>query len=283
MPSQPTSAQFLHPHSSLFLAIRTSGNQRPTIEAWLRWWHEVSKTPYEVSDPAVAERKLAWWAKAVTLSFEMPPQHPVLKAIAPGSGVLTGPPIDLWLSQLQALSELSGQTRWMDDTALERHIDASTGAACQSITWLMGAREEETLKIARNMAQGLRRAHLLFRLGQDAKKGWLHIPIDCLQKHDVKAHELLRPAPAPHPIHVLNLLEAWQQDAKQRLLSAIDEAKTLPREEKRFLKPLVVLSRLHLQLLEDLQKQHFPMLHQRVSVGPWRKLWISRKAAWTWF
>ncbi len=273
---------FLRPHSSMSLALRACGSQKATIEAWLRWWHEVSKTPYCVSEPAIAERKLSWWAKAVNLSFETPPQHPLLKAIAPGAGVLRAPPIDLWLTQLQALMELNGQTRWLDDATLARHIDASTGAACQSVAWLMGTREEATFQVARTLAQGLRRAHILSRLGQDAQKGWLHIPVDYLQTHGVKAHELLRPTPAPHPNHVIKLLDAWQQDAKQRLLASIDEARLLPRQEKRALKPLVVLSRLYLQLLDDLQKQRYPMLHQRISVGPWRKLWTSRKASWTW-
>lgn len=273
---------FLRPHSSMSLALQACGHQKATIEAWLRWWHEVSKTPYIVSEPTIAERKLSWWAKAVNLSFETPPQHPLLKAIAPGSDVLRAPPIDLWLTQLQALMELNAQTRWLDDVTLSRHIDASTGAACQSVAWLMGTREEATLQIARQLGQGLRRAHILSRLGQDAQKGWLHIPVDFLQTHGVKAHELLRPPPTPHPAHVINLLDAWQQDAKQRLLAGIDEARALPRQEKRLLKPLVVMSRLYLQLLDDLQKQRYPMLHQRVSVGPWRKLWTSRKISWTW-
>jgi phytoene synthase len=273
---------FLRPHSSLALALKTCGKQRGTVEAWLRWWHEVSATPYAVSDPSVAERKLAWWAKAVTLSFEIPPQHPLLKSVAPGSGVLTAPPIDFWLSQLHALIELSGQTRWLEDAALSQHIEASTGAACQSVAWMMGAREEQTLHVARDMAQGLRRAHILARLGQDAQRGWLHVPVDWLQKHGVKAHELLRPAPTPHPTHVLDLLNAWKTDAQQRLVQAIEQARSLPRQERRLLKPLVVLSRLDLQLMEDLQKQQYPMLHQRLSVGPWRKLWASHKAAWTW-
>jgi 15-cis-phytoene synthase len=280
----PSSApHFIRPYSSLALALRSCGKRRPTIEAWLHWWHEVSNTPYHVTDPSVAEKKLAWWAKAITLSFEIPPQHPLLKAIAPGSGVLTSPPIDLWLSQVHAMSDLCAQTRWLDDATLNRHIDGSTGAACQSVACMMGAKEEGSLQIAREMGQGLRRAHILARLGQDSKKGWLHIPIDWLQKHDVKAHALLKPAPTPHPPQLVQLLDAWQTDATERLKQSLSNAAQLPRKDKRALKPLVVLCKLNLQLLGDLKQQQYPMLHQRVSVGPWRKLWTSRKAAWTWF
>lgn len=280
-PKPPT--EFIRPYSSLALALRTCGRQRPTVEAWLRWWHEISSTPYAVSDPSVAEKKLAWWAKAITLSFEMPPQHPLLKAIAPGSGVLTAPPIDLWLSQVHAMGDLCAQTRWLDEATLSRHIEGSTGAACQSVACLMGAKDDKTLHVAKEMAQGLRRAHILSRLGQDAQQGWLHIPIDWLQKHDVKAHALLKPQPAPHAAQIVQLLNAWHDDTQERIRHSLSQAAALPRAEKRTLRPLVVLCKLNLQLLDDLKAQQYPMLHQRVTVGPWRKLWASRKTAWTWF
>jgi len=271
---------FLRPYSSLQLALRASHKQAPVLQAWLRWWHEISSTPYVVSEPSVAETKLAWWAKAVTLSFETPPQHPLLKAIAPGKGVIQGPPIDLWLSQIRAMLQLSAQTRWLDEAALTQHIDASTGAACESVAWLMGVREPNALQIARDMGQGLRRAHILSRLGQDTQNGWLHIPIDFLQQHNVKAHELLKPAESGVSDEVLALLDAWQTQAHQQLASSIASVKKLSRKERQQLKPLLLLSKLNVQLIEDLKTQRYPVFKQRLMVGPLRKLWISRKLNW---
>lgn len=274
---------FPRPYSSLNLALHACGKHRPTVEAWLRWWNEISSTPYHVSDPGVGEKKLAWWAKAITLSFQSPPQHPLLKAIAPGSGVLITPPIDLWLSQVQAMMTLCGQTRWLDEATLAAHIEDSTSAACRSVVWLMGSHDEQALEVAGALGQGLRRAHILARLGQDASKGWLHIPVDWLQRFNVKAHELLKPAPAPYPEPIQQLLKAWHDDVQTRLQDSLNAARKLPREHRKALKPLVVLASLNLQLLADLQAQQFPMLHQRVLVGPWRKLFKSRQASWTWF
>lgn len=277
----PTSeVTFLRPYSSLQLALKASHKQAPLIQAWLRWWHEISSTPYSVSEPSIAETKLAWWAKAITLSFETPPQHPLLKAVAPGKGVIQAPPIDLWLSQIRAMLQLSAQTRWLDEATLTQHIDASTGAACESVAWLMGAREPKVLEIARLMGQGLRRAHILSRLGQDTQRGWLHLPIDFLQQHNVKAHELLKPAESGVSAEVLGLLDAWQAQAREQLIDSISAVKKLSRKEKQLLKPLLLLCKLNVQLLDDLKAQGYPVFKQRLMVGPLRKLWIGRKVAW---
>lgn len=273
-------ASFLRPYSSLQLALKASHKQSPVIQAWLHWWHEISSTPYSVSEPSVAETKLAWWAKAVTLSFETPPQHPLLKAVAPGKGVIQAPPIDLWLSQIRAMLQLSAQTRWLDEATLTQHIDASTGAACESVAWLMGVRAPEVLQIAREMGQGLRRAHILSRLGQDTQKGWLHFPIDFLQQHNVKAHELLKPTDSGVSAQVIALLDTWQNQTRQQLIDSIAAVKKLSRKEKQQLKPLLLLCKLNLQLMDDLKTQGYPVFKQRLMVGPLRKLWISRKVAW---
>jgi phytoene synthase len=268
------------PGSSLQLALMAAGPHRQALTAWVRWWHEVSDIPYSVSDPSVADRKLAWWGQAVADAFQSPPQHPLLQAMTRPGIPLTEPPLALWLEQIEGLRTLTQQTRWLDDAPLERHAWATTGAAAEGLVWLMGAREPQVLSLARRLGVGLRRAHILARLGQDAQQGWLHIPIDTLQAHDVKAHELLKPAPGPAKDEIRQLLSFWHQRCAQDLQNALSEAQALPAEQRRALKPLVVLSRLNLALMDDLSKAAYAVLRQRILLGPWRKLWLGWRAQW---
>src|SRR6218665_3339319 len=109
------------PGSSLHLALLSTGPNRPSLQAWARWWHEVSRIPYEVSDPSIADRKLAWWAQAVKDAFRQPPQHPLLRDLLLRHGQIDtagAPPLDLWLQQIEGLQVLTQQTRWMDEVTL---------------------------------------------------------------------------------------------------------------------------------------------------------------------
>ena len=54
------------------------GFEEAALQAWAAWCHEVSRIPYSVSDASVGERKLAWWAQAVSNGFSQAPQHPLL-------------------------------------------------------------------------------------------------------------------------------------------------------------------------------------------------------------
>jgi len=103
----------------------------------------------------------------------------------------------------------------------------------------------------------------------------LHIPVDMLQQHDVRAHEFLRPGPdAPTPA-MLSLMSAWQADVVNRLNAAMAQLAALPSPERQALRPLRILTRLTLLLMQDLAEQNYPVVRQRISVGPWRKIWAT--------
>ena len=275
------------PGSILHLALLSADAlHRPGLAAWAAWWHEVSQIPYTVSDPSVADRKLGWWQQAVADGFAQPPQHPLLRALLMPQGRLDAhgvPPMPLWLEQLKGLQALTQQTRWMDEATLVAHMNATTGAACQGAAWMLGATSADAGALARQLGVGLRRAHILARLGQDAQHGWLHIPIDVLQRHGVRAHELLRPlAPLPGP-DIQALLAAWAAQARQEIDAALAGMRAAPLlAERRALKPLAVLAKLHTALLEDLAQAGYPVLRQRMMLGPWRKWRATQAARWGW-
>lgn len=252
--------------------------------AWMAWWHEVSRIPVDVSDPSVAERKLQWWAQASQDAFQRAPDHPLLKAIhdhAPTPDDV--PPLPLWLSQIEGLMTLTGQTRWMDETTLVRHMQATTGAASAGLAWALGGRSPEVQHLAHDAGLALRRSHILFRLGQDCRQGWLHLPIDRLQTADVKAHELLRPASPQPDERIRALLQGWSTQALDGLATFQRQAAALPqRHERAALRPALVLADLHVRLHHDIAAQGFAVTTQRLSLGAWRKLWTAQKSRWHW-
>src|SRR3954467_13392449 len=57
--------------------------RRIAITAFYAFCREVDDVVDEVSDPGVAQAKLAWWQSEVAKSYAGRPSHPVMKALTP--------------------------------------------------------------------------------------------------------------------------------------------------------------------------------------------------------
>ncbi|RZI81017.1 MAG: hypothetical protein EOP38_20685 [Rubrivivax sp.] len=270
------------PGSSLYYAVNAAPMAlRPALGAWVQWWHEVSAIPLEVHDQGVAHTKLAWWQQEVRVSFEGRRQHPLTQRFFDQlSRPDQAPPQSLWQEQIEGLQTLVQQTRWLDEVSQQRHALATTGAACEGAAHLLGARSPQAKKAARDLGWGLRQAHHLARLGQDARHGWLHVPVSVLQAHDVKAHELLRPLPGQAPAHWPALLAYLHGHARASLQSSLDALASLPRPERQAVLPLRVLGALQVALIDEIAARGASVLHERIILTPLRKWWISTRVRW---
>ncbi|MDE2400831.1 MAG: squalene/phytoene synthase family protein [Burkholderiales bacterium] len=272
------------PGSSLYYAVRAAPDRtRPTLQTWLQWWHEVSAIPLTINDPGVAHAKLTWWQQEVQRGFEGQAQHPLMKQLmTPGFTARPSqlPPQVLWMEQIGGLQGLIQQTRWLDEVSQRRHALSTTGAACESAAWLLGADTEAATSAARELGWGLRQAHHLARLGQDARLGWLHVPVSVLQQHDVKAHELLRPDPQHPPLHWPALLAYLHGQAHSSLQSSCAAIAALPAAERQALRPLLVLARLNMSLIDAIANAGPGVLQQRIILTPLRKWWGATVVRW---
>lgn len=286
MPPSPNAPlPLIRPGSSLYHALQSAPlTLRPALLAWVHWWHEVSAIPLTVHDPGVAQTKLVWWHQEVRQSFEGKPSHPLTRqlfqAIAPPGQL---PPLEVWLAQVEGMQALVSQTRWLDEVSQKKHALATTGAACEGAAHLLGARSDAALSVAHELGWGIRQAHHLARLGQDARLGWLHTPVNILQQHDVKAHELLRPAPGQAPEHWPALLTYLHAQARQSLKASWQAIAQLPRAERQALRPLAVLAALQIALIDEIAAHGERVLHERIMLTPLRKWWIATQVRWAWF
>lgn len=272
--------------SGLYHALRlTPIERRAALHLWLNWWHEISRIPFDVHDPGVAETKLRWWQQELARTEQGQPQHPLMRdrlTLAHNGGSLAWPDAALWQQQLDGMVQLVHQTRWMDDSAFVQHARLSTGAACEGAACLLGTQSDQARAAARQLGLGLRLAHRLVRLGQDARAGWVLVGIDLLQAHDVRAHQLTKPDLAQPPTGLLPLLDALQQSADAALADGLAQVRTLPAREARALRPLVYLALLARRTMREAVSQGPLILSQRVTLTPLRKSWMAQQVAWGW-
>jgi phytoene synthase len=234
-----------------------------------------------IRDPGVADAKLGWWHQEMTESSQGRARHPLTREWVRLHTESELPPWSWWQQQLEGLGQLVHQTRWMDEATLQRHAQQTTGMACAVAAHVLGARSDAAMDAARVLGQGLRQAHLLATLGQDARAGWVMVGIDCLQAHDVRAHQLSRPQ-TPMPPGWPDLLNALHQRVQQTLQQGLSAVRALPTSERRSMKPLVYLAHTSLALTDAVRASGDMVLHQRVVLTPLHKGWIAQQVRWGW-
>ena len=91
--------------------------RRRAITALYAYCREVDDVVDEVSDPAVARLKLAWWRQEIAAVFDGAPQHPVAQALRE---VVTEFPLprDELLTVIDGMEMDLTQARYLDFTAL---------------------------------------------------------------------------------------------------------------------------------------------------------------------
>ena len=277
MPLSRTSESIIGPPpgSSAYYALqRCPAGSRDGLKLLLDVHVQVRGVITKVSDAAVAQAKLAWWRSQIeALELGGQPDHPSLRALASHlqarglhpsalSGVMESVAIDL------------RQNRWMDRTALLHYCRAGSGQTLRNAAALLGLTSPAAMDAAENLGCGLRLTSVIRHLGRDVAQGRVYLPLDALQAHGVTAAQLQQRAITP-PIRAL--LQGETRLARATLHAAREGLAPFPIVQTA---PLIALAALYTTLLREIERADFAVLHQRISLTPLRKLWISRSCTW---
>jgi phytoene synthase len=284
-PIQPPSPDFSkRTGSSLYYALAAApASRQPALRLWLRWWQETAQIPFKIQDPGVAETKLRWWLQEISETAQGQPHHPLLKELSKANFIAAPaqlPHWSLWTEQIEGLLTLIYQTRWLDDASLQRHMRQTTGSACEGAACLLGATSDAARQAANQLGWGLRQAHQLASLGQDARAGWIQVAIDVLQAHDVKAHQLSKPDATQVPPGWPKLLSHLHSQAATHLSQGMEACRALPAAERQAMRPLIALCYMYLHLIDEVARNGDRVLHERIVLTPLRKWWIAQRVRW---
>jgi phytoene synthase len=244
--------------------------RRAAITAFYAFCREVDDVVDEVSDPTVARTKLAWWQTEVARAYAGQPSHPVMQALTP-----LAPQFGIEERHLQAVIEGCQmdleQTRYLDYPGLQRYCHLVAGIVGEVSARIFGQTQDATTQYAHQLGLAFQLTNIIRDVGEDAMRGRIYLPIDELQRFDVKAHELLN---RQHSERFVALMRFQAERAH----GLYDQALALlPAADLRAQKPGLMMASIYRTLLREIERDNFAVLHQRISLTPLRKFWLAWK------
>jgi phytoene synthase len=244
--------------------------RRAAITAFYAFCREVDDVVDEVSDPGVARTKLAWWQMEVGKSFAGEPSHPVMRALMPCAREYGVKPEHL-LAVIQGCEMDLEQTRYLDFAGLQRYCHLVAGIVGEVAARIFGQTEDATTGYAHRLGLAFQLTNIIRDVGEDAMRGRIYLPIDELQRFDVKAHEITSRKYSDRFVALMK----FQAERAHRFY---DEALSmLPAADRRAQKPGLMMASIYRTLLAEIERDGFHVLHQRISLTPLRKLWLAWK------
>ena len=244
--------------------------RRRAITALYAFCREVDDTVDETTDGSVARIKLAWWRTEVSKMYAGTPTHPVMLALQPHVATYN-------LQEQHLLAIIDGmemdldQSRYLDYAGLQRycwHVAGVVGILSASI---FGYTNPQTLQYAEKLGLAFQLTNIIRDVGDDARKGRIYLPVNDLQKFGVTANDLLK-------LQHSDKFEALMRFQAERAQAIYDEALALlPKEDRRAQRPGLMMAAIYRTLLDEIQRDGFHVLNQRISLTPLRKLWLAWK------
>jgi phytoene synthase len=231
---------------------------------------EVDDVVDECHDPALAATKLAWWRTEVDRVFDGMPQHPVGLALRD-----TAPRFDLPREQL--LEIIDGmemdlqQSRYLDFKGLSLYCYRVASVVGLLAAAIFGYRDRQTQKYAHDLGMAFQLTNIIRDIGEDARRGRIYIPVDELKQFNVPAADILN---ARYSDNFTALMRFQAERAERYYEQAIAQ---LPAVDRKSQRPGLIMAAIYRTLLDEIRRDDFQVLHQRISLPPLRKLWLAAK------
>ncbi|MGB2819261.1 MAG: presqualene diphosphate synthase HpnD [Burkholderiaceae bacterium] len=243
--------------------------RRRAITAVYAYCREVDDAVDEVTDPSVAEAKLAWWSGELAALFARQPSHPVTRALLPfidGPFGITRPRLE---AILEGMAMDLRQNRYLDFPALRRYAHLVAGVVGEISAGIFGYTDPRTVDYADRLGLTLQLINVIRDVGDDARRGRVYIPVDELQRFEVRAADLLA---GRYVDGFVPLMRFQAERARATYREAID---LLPAVDRRAQRPGLIMGAIYATLLDEIERENFQVLHQRIALTPLRKLWIA--------
>lgn len=261
--------------SGTYYALRRApATKQPLLTALFALHRELEETVKETSDPTIGRTKHAWWQSELGRLDGGEPTHPVTKALQAHAGDAAHPMLDdAGRAPLAAVVDGFGmdldQARYLDWPGLRRYLEQTGGAFATAVARATARDPQAAAAWAAPLGSALLLADRMQNIGDDARHGRIYIPIDELQRFNVTAADIINRKYSDAFADLMRFQTGRARKALQDDLAAVPPAE---RATQRVLRAQAALA---LALFDEIERERFQVLHQRISLTPIRKLWIT--------
>jgi phytoene synthase len=242
--------------------------RRRAITALYAFCREVDDVVDECTDVAVARTKLAWWRTEVAALYAGQPHHPVAQALA---AVVT----TFKLPQQRLHEIIDGmemdltQRRYANFAALKQYCHRVAGVVGLLSAEIFGYADPRTLDYAENLGMAFQLTNIIRDVGEDARRDRVYLPLDELARFNVPVADIMHARATPE---FRQLMEFQVERALEYYRAAFA---ALPAIDRKAQRPGLVMAAIYQTLLAEMRADGLPVLTQRTSLTPLRKLWIA--------
>ena len=242
--------------------------RRQAIMALYAFCREVDDVVDECNDPALASTKLVWWRQEVERIADGQPQHPVglaLKAVDKS----------ISLPQEQLLEIIDGmemdlvQSRYLDFKGLSLYCYRVASVVGLLAAEIFGYTDRQTQKYAHDLGMAFQLTNIIRDIGEDARRGRIYIPMDELKQFNVPAADILN---GRYSDNFTALMQFQYERAEKYYEQAFTQ---LPAVDRKSQRPGLIMAAIYRTVLDEIRRENFRVLHQRISLPPTRKLWLA--------
>ncbi|MCB2018988.1 MAG: presqualene diphosphate synthase HpnD [Hydrogenophaga sp.] len=254
-------------------------DRRAAITAFYAFCREVDDVVDEVSDPGVAQAKLGWWRQQVAQAVQGRADHPALQALVPHMAPF-GIEARHLLAVIDGCQMDLDQNRYLDFANLQQYCHLVAGVVGEVAARIFGQTDPGTTDYAHRLGLAFQLTNIIRDVGEDAARGRIYLPVNDLQRFDLKAHELLKrgAAPGTETADFHRRFRALMAFQCKRAFKTYDEALALlPEVDRRAQKPGLMMASIYRTLLKEIAADPLLVLTQRVRLTPLRKFWLAWK------
>ncbi len=244
--------------------------KRRSITALYAFCREVDDIVDECHDVGVARIKLAWWRTEIANLASGHPRHPVSQALLAAVR-------DQQISAERLNTIVDGMEmdlthrRYPDFASLHAYCYRVAGVVGELSASIFGYTDPATLNYARDLGIAFQLTNIIRDVGEDARRNRIYLPQDDLAMFAVDPADILAGRGSPGFTRLMAQQSARARDFYGRALAALPDA------DRKSQRAGLMMAKIYLTLLDEIENEGFAVLNQRVALTPVRKFWLAWK------
>ena len=235
---------------------------RQELSILYAWWVQIGEIPLRMREPSVAHRKLGWWREELERIEGGQPAHPLTRALQ--TVVLQQHlPITAFAEKLRVTEQMILGDHPRSAQALRQHCAQDLGNLFMLCYRCQGLRVPHQLQAAKSLGTGCALIARIRDAGLLARRSIPAVPLDWLQEKGLQPAWLVSPEHRSALPELLPRLGELAEDQWDGV--ALGDPPLFARIQKRLCSAL----------LEEITALNFQVMEQRVSLTPFRKLWLA--------